>query len=271
MCACASAILRRNSSSGTARPSGPVGGSPPGGSAGSTTRRVSSPAASAVETTGSSAATTTSWPAARSAHGNGTIGRRWLGTKAFNRIRMPTPESVLGCRSVVQQRDGPRPTGPGARHLHREAGDPEPVRRQRFEVAQPLDLAFLAIAPGEVGRPQHAAVAGLPVPRDDVAERGIEAERVRTDDPYPEVEQEVRGGGVEPGEVGEVPGGTQMPLGAGLQDRDVQRLRLVPHVGPRLGPPGRGHGAPRSGGEVGYETRGPEPLQGGLVDQAAGP
>src|SRR6185369_10555641 len=75
--------------------------------------------------------------------------------------RRPQPAAhPLRRRSVVEEGDRAGPAGAGAGDLHREAAELEAGGGgQGVEVGEALDLAVLALAPGEVGRPQHVAVA----------------------------------------------------------------------------------------------------------------
>ncbi len=61
--------------------------------------------------------------------------------------------------SFRQDRDHARGRGAGADDPQREAGDREPARRQRAEVAQALDLRVGQV--GLVGRPEDARLAAL--------------------------------------------------------------------------------------------------------------
>ncbi len=64
---------------------------------------------------------------------------------------------------------------------------------QRPRLAMRSIWQYIALAAGDVGRPQHRPITGLPVPLDDVPERSVQAERVRTDHPHPQIEQQVHG------------------------------------------------------------------------------
>src|SRR6478752_2513591 len=99
----------------------------------------------------------------------------------------PSPGSAVLFRpmpamSCVQNGDSPGPAGRAALHLHRQAGDGESRRRQRFQIVQLLDLAVARLPAGLVAFPDQRGVAGLGEAARGMAERSIPAPAIGADD-----------------------------------------------------------------------------------------